>query len=45
MSHPLILTDSEFSNTRRKIHKEILLARMKELIPWDHLEAVIGSES
>lgn len=41
MSHQLTFADSEFNNKRRKTRKEILLYHMKELIPWDQLEAVI----
>ena len=41
MSHQLTFTDSEFNNKRRKTRKEVFLARMNELMPWEQLEAVI----
>lgn len=34
MSHQLTSADSEFSNKRRKIRKEIFLSRMDALLPW-----------
>ncbi|ETX11023.1 transposase [Marinomonas ushuaiensis DSM 15871] len=40
MSHQLTFADSEFNNKCRKTRKEIFLARMDNLMPWQ-LEAVI----
>ena len=41
MTHQLTFADSEFNNKRRKTRKEIFLARMNELMPWERLEAQI----
>jgi IS5 family transposase len=41
MSHQLTFADCEFNNKRRKTRKEVFLARMNELMPWEQLEAVI----
>ena len=37
----LSFADTEFTSKRRKTRKELFLARMDELIPWQQLEAQI----
>ena len=43
MSHQLTFSDGVFNGKRRQTHKEIFLSRMKQLIPWPRILAVIES--
>ena len=43
MSHQLTFANSEFSNKRRKMCKEIFLSRMDALLPWSQLLEVFES--
>ncbi|EAQ63570.1 IS5Y transposase [Marinomonas sp. MED121] len=41
MAHQPTFADSEFNNKRHKTRKEIFLARMNTLMPWERLETQI----
>ncbi|HIC8859753.1 TPA: IS5 family transposase, partial [Aeromonas hydrophila] len=43
MSHQLTFADCEFNGKRRKIRKEIFLARMDAVLSWSRMLAVIES--